>query len=413
MSKFRSSSVVLLLIFVLLVTLISKCQGSIYHGYYIGKCGKYNVEEIVYNVVKTHLQRDPDTVSDLIRLQFHDCFVRGCDGSVLLDGEMTEKTAEINVGLSGFRAVDDAKEAVEKVCPGVVSCADVLTVAARSAVFMAGGKWYSVETGRRDSLVSHRREAIAEIPKPDISVDSAIQLFASKGLSKEDFVYLMVGTAHCDKFRNRLYNFHNTGDRDKRIQPLNFLHFLKRTCPRNNQVDNQAFLDQTPKSEFKIDNGYYNQILHSKGILEIDDNLAFSPLTNGIVKFLAYTPNAFHDRFGPAMVKMGRINVLTGNQDSSVHTTVVSKFGVGHGGGGGHAGGGGHSGSRGVGGLDEGGGRGRGNTLPILGGAGAAAAASRGRGGSNHSRGSAVPNAHLRLLTLLVSLALGSCLICF
>ncbi|XP_074289343.1 cationic peroxidase 2-like [Silene latifolia] len=301
-----------------LVTLISECYGSIYHGYYIGKCGKYNVEEIIFNAVKTHFQRDPDTVSDLIRLQFHDCFVRGCDGSVLLHGENTEKTAHINVGLSGFRTVDDAKEAVEKVCPGVVSCADVLTIAARSAVFMAGGKWYGVETGRRDSLVSHRSEAIANIPKADIPVNQAIQLFASKGLSKEDFVYLMgghtVGTAHCDTFKNRLYNFHNTGNRDMRIQPLNFLHFLKRTCPRDSRVDNQAFLDQTPKSEFKIDNGYYRQILHNKGILEIDDNLAFSPLTNGIVKQLAYTPGLFHDKFGPAMVKMGRINVLTGNQ---------------------------------------------------------------------------------------------------
>ncbi|KAL9228593.1 hypothetical protein vseg_004153 [Gypsophila vaccaria] len=319
MKQYKCSSVALLIMFVLLVTLISQCHGSyIYPGYYKGKCGKYNVEEIIYKVVETHFKGDPDTVSDLIRLQFHDCFAKGCDASVLLDGKYTEKTAEINLSLGGFKTVDDAKEAVEKACPGVVSCSDVLVIAARSAVFMAKGKWYDVETGRRDSLTSNRRDAIANIPKPEIPVDQAINLFASRGLTKEDFVILLgghtVGTSHCDKFINRLYNFHNTGRPDRRIKPLSFLHFLKRTCPLGSQVDNETFLDQTPDSHFKIDNGYYKQILADKGLLEIDTNMAFSPLTHNIVKELAFSPSYFLDKFGPAMVKMGRINVLTGHQ---------------------------------------------------------------------------------------------------
>lgn len=319
MKKLSYSSTVLFIIGLILITLSSNlCHGAyIYPGFYKGKCGKFNVEEIIYKVVKTHFDADQDTVSDLIRLQFHDCFVKGCDGSVLLDGKYTEKTAEINVGLGGFKVVDAAKEAVEKACPGVVSCSDVLTIAARSAVFMAGGKWYNVETGRRDSLTSNRRDAIANIPKPDIPVDQAINLFASKGLTKEDFVILLgghtVGTSHCDKFKNRLYNFRNTGTPDRRIKPLSFLHFLKRTCPLRH-VDNEAFLDQTPNSHFKIDNGYYKQILMDKGILEIDANMAFSPLTHNLVKELAFHPSYFFDNFGPAMVKMGRINVLTGHQ---------------------------------------------------------------------------------------------------
>ena len=59
---------------------------------------------------------------------------QGCEGSVLLDTANSEKTALINAGLHGFDAIDAAKTAVEKACPGVVSCADILQFAARDSV---------------------------------------------------------------------------------------------------------------------------------------------------------------------------------------------------------------------------------------------------------------------------------------
>jgi len=61
---------------------------------------------------------------------------KGCDASVLLDGKNTEKTASPNLSLGGFDVVDAVKHAVEKVCPGILSCADALIIAARSAVFL-------------------------------------------------------------------------------------------------------------------------------------------------------------------------------------------------------------------------------------------------------------------------------------
>lgn len=55
----------------------------------------------------------------------------------------------------------------------------------------AGGKWYYVETGRRDGLVSRDIEAQAIIPEANIPVHKAIELFAQKGLNKHDFVVLL------------------------------------------------------------------------------------------------------------------------------------------------------------------------------------------------------------------------------
>ena len=55
----------------------------------------------------------------------------------------------------------------------------------------AGGKWYDVETGRRDGRISLKSEAQANIPPPEMPIPKAIELFAKKGLNKDDFVVLL------------------------------------------------------------------------------------------------------------------------------------------------------------------------------------------------------------------------------
>lgn len=56
---------------------------------------------------------------------------------MLLDGTDSEKLAIPNVNSArGFEVVDTIKAAVENACPGVVSCADILTLAARESVYL-------------------------------------------------------------------------------------------------------------------------------------------------------------------------------------------------------------------------------------------------------------------------------------
>lgn len=62
--------------------------------------------------------------------------LEGCDGSILIKHVVNndERFAAGNAGVGGFDVIDGAKSELERLCPGVVSCADIVALAARDAV---------------------------------------------------------------------------------------------------------------------------------------------------------------------------------------------------------------------------------------------------------------------------------------
>ncbi|OVA12708.1 Plant peroxidase [Macleaya cordata] len=294
---------------------LTTCYGALQVGFYKGKCGTKDVESIIRGVVEKRFETDRSIVAALLRMQFHDCFVSGCDASLLLNGASSEKTAPPNLSVRGYDIIDQAKAAVEEACRGVVSCADIISIATRDAVSMSGGMNYKVQTGRRDGFVSQAKNV--NLPPPSISVSDSIAAFAQKGLNKTDMVLLLgghtVGITHCSLIQNRLYNFRNSGKPDGTMEP-SLAKNLKKLCPRQLKIDSQVNLDQTFNSSLVVDNGFYKQVKMRRGILEIDQGLGLDPLTSSIVWSLAADKSNFQARFGAAMIKLGAVEVLTGNK---------------------------------------------------------------------------------------------------
>ncbi|KAK3443767.1 hypothetical protein EUGRSUZ_B03840 [Eucalyptus grandis] len=298
----------LALIGLALASLSGSCQGALQVGFYNGKCGFSDVEAIVAGVVAAQIGKDPTIAPALLRMQFHDCFVTGCDASILLDGKSSEKTAPPNLSVRGYDVIDAVKTAVEAVCPGVVSCADIIVMATRDAVSLSGGGRYKVETGRKDGLVSLASNV--NLPPPSISVDNSIAAFAQKGLNVSDMVLLLgghtIGVTHCSLFQDRLYNFQSTGKPDPTMDP-SLASALRSTCPNpQTNVDNIVNLDQNPLSASIVDNSFYKQILSHRGILQIDQEIALDGQTKDIVGAIAGGLD-FSARFGQAMVKLGAL----------------------------------------------------------------------------------------------------------
>ncbi|KAF8092655.1 hypothetical protein N665_0407s0032 [Sinapis alba] len=113
---------------------LSLSKAQLHFGFYSKTCP--SAESIVRNVVQRAVTRDPGNAAVLLRLHFHDCFVEGCDGSILIKhaGNDDERFAPGNAGVGGFDVIDNAKSELERLCPGVVSCADIVALAARDAV---------------------------------------------------------------------------------------------------------------------------------------------------------------------------------------------------------------------------------------------------------------------------------------
>ncbi|PON63873.1 Peroxidase [Parasponia andersonii] len=290
-------------------------------GFYLTTCPK--AESIVKSTVEAHFKTNPRIAPGILRMHFHDCFVQGCDGSILIDGTNTEKTAGPNSGIPGYNVIDDAKKQLEAACPRVVSCADIVALAARDSVVLTKGISWQVPTGRRDGRVSLSSDT-NNLPGFTESIDSQIKKFAAKGLNTQDLVTLVasptgghtIGTTACQFFRYRLYNFTTTGTgADPSIDPA-FVPQLRALCPQNGDAAKRVDLDTGSASNF--DSTFFTNLRNGRGILESDQKLWTDPSTKALVqRYLGVRGLQslnFNVEFGKSMVKMSNIGVKTGTQ---------------------------------------------------------------------------------------------------
>nr|GMD02142.1 peroxidase P7-like [Ipomoea batatas] len=303
----NNSTAILLCVLVL----VGGCSAQLSPGFYSKSCPK--LFQTVNSVVRSAIQKEARMGASLLRLFFHDCFVNGCDGSILLDDTSSftgEKRAAPNFqSARGFEVIDQIKSAVEKVCPGVVSCADILAIASRDSTVTLGGPSWNVKLGRRDARTASQAAANNSIPPPTSNLNRLISSFSAVGLSTNDMVVLSgshtIGQARCTNFRARIYNESNIDS--------SFAQSRKGNCPRasGSGDNNLAPLDlQTP---IKFDNNYYVNLVNKKGLLHSDQQLFNGVSTDSTVRGYSTNPSKFRSDFAAAMIKMGDIKPLTGN----------------------------------------------------------------------------------------------------
>ncbi|KAF7014550.1 hypothetical protein CFC21_028535 [Triticum aestivum] len=245
-------------------------------GYYNRKCPA--AEIIVRAVVGKAVSRNPGLGAGIIRMAFHDCFVQGCEASVLLDptpaNPRPEKLGPPNFpSLRGFEVIDAAKAVLERVCPGVVSCADVIAFAARdSAYFLSGYKIdYKMPAGRFDGSVSLESESLQFLPPPFFNLTQLVDSFKAKNMNEDDLS----------------------------------------KCPVSPNFTNDPTVVQDIVTPNRMDNKYYTNLLKRNVLFTSDAALLTSGKTALKVMENAFKPGSWEKKFAKAMVKMAAIELKT------------------------------------------------------------------------------------------------------
>ncbi|CAN1233784.1 Cationic peroxidase 1 [Linum perenne] len=258
--SFAKSSFVTL--FIIVSVLSPSGDAQLAGNFYARTCP--NVQGIVRGAMREAVNREPRLGASIMRLFFHDCFVNGCDGSVLLDDTTTftgEKNANANRNsVRGFEVIDTIKTRVERACSGTVSCADILAIAARDGVVLLGGPSWQVLLGRRDARTASQSTANTDLPSPFADLPALISSFTNKGL---------------------------TAAGDANLAPLDF-------------------------SPNRFDNAYYRELVAQRGLLHSDQQLFSGGSQDALVRTYSTNVNAFARDFANAMIRMGNLSPLTG-----------------------------------------------------------------------------------------------------
>ncbi|XP_066346939.1 peroxidase 57-like isoform X4 [Miscanthus floridulus] len=302
--------------------------GLVFFGFYDDKYP--DAEEIISSTVRKLYHADPNVAAALVRLFFHDCFIHGCDASVLLDrvdGRKSERDAGPNQSVRGMGAVEAIKQRVEKACPGTVSCADILALAARDSLVLVGGPTYPVLTGRRHSAQSFYHDVVAgSIPPPNATYAMTLAAFARRGqFTEPETVALLgahsIGKVRCMFFADRIYDFAGTGAPNDSIDP-DMVGEKRAVCGGGggdgDGNDGAAAMEMgyyRQGREVGFGAHYYAKLLEGGGILRADQQLTAGSTVRWVCVYAsrAHSEEVFREDFAHAMVKLSALAPLTGS----------------------------------------------------------------------------------------------------
>ncbi|MCO5602278.1 hypothetical protein L7F22_056407 [Adiantum nelumboides] len=247
-----------------------------------------------YSLLHTQAFLDDDITqaAGILRLHFHDCFVQGCDASVLLNGSTSGPGSK-------------APDSVVKASTTLLSKCNIPL-----SMLLAKGPYYPVPLGRRDSLVfASTSLTLANLPPPTANVTGLMDIFSSKGLNLVDLVALSgrghkIGRAHCPSFANRLDPLDPTLNAE-------FASTLTTICPTSNSTNFTNMDTFTPN---RFDNKYYTSLMKGFGLFTSDSSLVLGNRTYATVQSFYSNKIMFFEQFGLSMIKMGQIDVLTGTE---------------------------------------------------------------------------------------------------
>ncbi|KAE8696734.1 Lysine-specific demethylase 3A-B [Hibiscus syriacus] len=249
------------------------CEAQLAYDYYKFACP--NVESTVRNAVLGVVFTDPTAPASFLRLLFQDCQVQGCDASILLDSKPLDGNFEIasgmNFGIRKKETIHLIKYKLEAECPGRVSCADIIAFAAKVSVALSGGPNIQIPLGRKDSTTSSRHAADVKIPPPNITVDTLLDVFVSKGLDLEESVAIMgahtLGGGHCINIVDRLFD----GQPDDLMNP-SFKAMLRLLCPTKKPLTNLTIVPND-KISWLLISTTVNMFLMGKDLFTIDSRI--------------------------------------------------------------------------------------------------------------------------------------------
>ncbi|PIA62002.1 hypothetical protein AQUCO_00200176v1 [Aquilegia coerulea] len=283
-------------------------------GFYASTCP--SVFDTVRTATRSAISAETRMGASLIRLFFHDCFVNGCDGGILLVDTPAvpgEQNTFVNANsVRGYEVIDNIKTQVDRACGSpVVSCADIIAIAARDSVVELGGPSYSIPVGRRDARGPSRAGAMSDLPLANEDLESLLSKFSAKGFNAEEMVALSgthtVGQARCVVYRNRIYNEAN-------IDPAYATSLQANYTSTSDPASDGNLAPLDPQSPTRFDNNYFHAVINRTTVLSSDQALFNGGATDDIVRGYSNNPTTFSTDFANAMVKMGNLSPLTGTQ---------------------------------------------------------------------------------------------------